>query len=504
MSTLSRRDFLKFASLVAGSATLAACEGLVNGAPAYEALARSIDPDDIPGMGTGMSSAEYVLLNRLTFGPTLDERARVGGIGIQAWVEEQLAYESIDDFACDLRLSRIDSLKMSAQDLFDLSDELFENQDRALVPNELRQATLIRQVYSKRQLFERISEFWTDHFNISVEKGDCFCLKTVDDREVIRKYALGSFHDLLQASSHSPAMLVYLDNQSNNKEAPNENYAREVMELHTLGVNGGYTQNDVMQLARCLTGWTMKEHFWRGDFTFEAALHDEGAKNVLGTSIQPNGQGEAESVFARLAIHPNTAHFIGLKLACRFISEMPPDDLISKAAGAFIRTQGDIRATLRVILLDGADYIQPKFKRPADFVASALRLLDAHTDAAEHTHEYLARMGQPYFAWPTPDGFPDRSEPWMGNLVPRWQFALSIARNEIIGTTVDVSSLAINGDDIESILGHASHLLLGAALPASSVSELATSLRHAGAPDTVEVAPIITAGILASPAFQWK
>ena len=191
--TLSRRDFLKLAGIVAGSAALSACEGIVNGAPAYESLARSMDPNLLSGGGLAVGSKDFTLLNRLTFGPTLEERARVAAIGIQAWIEEQLAYDSIDDFACSLRLSRFDTLKMSAQDLFDLSDKLFENQDRLLVPDELRQATLIRQVYSKRQLFERLSELWTDHFNISVEKGDCFYLKTVDDREVIRKHALGFF-----------------------------------------------------------------------------------------------------------------------------------------------------------------------------------------------------------------------------------------------------------------------------------------------------------------------
>jgi uncharacterized protein (DUF1800 family) len=276
------------------------------------------------------------------------------------------------------------------------------------------------------------------------------------------------------------------------------------MELHTLSVDGGYTQDDVMQLARCLTGWTVKEHFWRGDFTFEAGLHDEGVKNVLGMTIRPDGQSEAELVFAQLAIHPSTANFLCRKLARRFISETPPAELISRAADVFIRTRGDIRATLRVILLDGIGYAQPKFKRPADFVASALRQLDARTDGGQHVQGYLARMGQPYFAWPTPDGFPDRSEPWMGNLVPRWQFALAIARDEISGTSVDISSQAGNGDSIESMLDHASRLLVGAVLPPLAIAELASSLRFAGAPDTPEVAPIITAGILASPAYQWK
>ncbi len=502
--TLSRRDFLRLAGVVAGSAALSACEGILSAAPAYESLARSIDSPLLLGEGAGVRSKDLTLLNRLTFGPTPDQRARVGQIGIQAWVEEQLAYDSIDDFACALRLSRFDTLKMSAQDLFDLSDQLFENQDRLRAPDELRAATLMRQVYSKRQLFERMCEFWTDHFNISVEKGDCFYLKTVDDREVVRKHALGTFHDLLWASSHSPAMLVYLDNQSNHKQAPNENYAREVMELHTLSVDGGYTQDDVMQLARCLTGWTMKEHFWRGDFTFDAGLHDEGVKHVLGMTIGANGAREAESVIERLAGHPGTAHFLARKLARRFIGETPPDDLIARAAQAFLRTGGDLRATLRLILLDGAGFLQPKFKRPADFIVSALRLLGARTDAGQPLRQYLARMGQPYFAWPTPDGFPDRSEPWMGNLVPRWQFALALARDEIHGTRVDVSTLVNGSSDLESVIHHLGLLLLGAPLSGSSESALAASLRSAGAPDSAETASVVLAGLLASPAFQWK
>jgi uncharacterized protein (DUF1800 family) len=308
----------------------------------------------------------------------------------------------------------------------------------------------------------------------------------------------------------SPAMGFYLDMVNNDKpypkrgNTPNENYAREVMELHTLSVNGGYTQNDVMQLARCLTGWTIKEHFWRGEFTFDPALHDNGEKNILGMTVQPSGQGEAESIFAQLSAHPSTAHFLGLKLARRFISETPPDDLVSKAANTFIQTHGDIRATLRVILLDGAGFIGPKFKRPSDFVGSALRLLDAKTDAGVHMHEYLARMGQPYFAWPTPDGFPDRSETWMGNLVPRWQFALAIARNEIDGTTIDIASLANQGEGIKTNLDLMSQLLLGGTLPPYASANLAASLRNAGAPDSNGATPIIIAGLLASPAFQWK
>src|SRR6185295_10677947 len=167
-------------------------------------------------------------------------------------------------------------------------------------------------------------------FNIFIEKNNCFYLKTVDDRQVTRKNALGSFRDLIWASAHSPAMMVYLDNQANHKGAPNENYARELMELHTLGVDGGYTQQDVMELARCLTGWNVKEHFWLGDFVFTADLHDTGIKNVLGMTIPSAGIKEAEQVIGTLVTHPSTARFISTKLVRRFIADDPPQQIIEQ------------------------------------------------------------------------------------------------------------------------------------------------------------------------------
>src|SRR5262249_8757744 len=159
-------------------------------------------------------------------------------IGLQNFIEEQLNFESINDFAFDLQLSQFKTLDMEANEIEAITNQLFDGYDRELPTNELRQATLLRQLYSKRQLYEVMVEFWSDHFNIYFDKGNEFFLKTVDDREVIRKHALGNFRDILWASAHSPAMLVYLDNQANVKGTPNENYARELMELHTLSVNG--------------------------------------------------------------------------------------------------------------------------------------------------------------------------------------------------------------------------------------------------------------------------
>ena len=492
--SLSRRDFLKLASLLTASAALSSC------GPVYRRLA-----GDLPAVPwTPLDSRDFMALNRLTFGPRVAERVRFMEIGLQPWIEEQLAAESIDDFDCNLLLQPFKSLNMDANELEAISNGLFDDYDREAIPNELRQATLIRQAYSKRQLYELMVEFWSDHFNIFMEKGNCFYLKTVDDRDVIRRHALGSFRDLVWASAHSPAMMVYLDNQANEKSHPNENYARELMELHTLGVDGGYTQQDVMELARCLTGWTVKEHFWLGDFVFNEDLHDTGRKQVLGMTIPNSGIKEAEHVIERLVTHPSTARFVATKLTRRFVSDEPPSEIVEKAAHVFLKTNGDIKSVLRAVLLDGMPLAQPKYKRPAHFVLSALRMLNAETDGAG-VQEYLLRMGQSYFNWPTPDGYPDRSDAWQGNLMPRWQFAFELIRNEIKGTKhnlqglMDVSLSDSLPEDVDAVAS----LLLGAPITPVARDALIGSVRSAGATEE-ETLQIVTAGLIASPAFQWR
>jgi uncharacterized protein (DUF1800 family) len=492
--TLSRRDFLKLGALVTTSAALSSC------APMYRRLA-----GDLPSVPWApLNASDFLALNRLTFGPQVEERVRFAEIGLKDFIEEQLDFESVNDFDCDLQLNPFNTLNMDANELEGISNQLFENYDREKVPNELRQATLMRQLHSKRQLYEVMVEFWSDHFNIFVEKGNCFYLKTVDDREVVRKHALGNFSDLVWASAHSPAMLVYLDNESSHKGAPNENYARELMELHTLGVNGGYSQQDVMELARCLTGWTVKEHFWLGDFVFKDDLHDQDVKNVLGRTFQPAGQNEAEAVIEQLAVHPSTARFIATKLTRRFIADDPPPSIIEKAAQTFLDTGGDIKSVLRVILLEGLPLAQPKYKRPANFILSALRMLNAETDGAA-INEYLLRMGQLYFNHPTPDGYPDHSEAWQGNLMPRWQFAFDFICNEIkntkhnLDTLLDVASMDSLQDDVDALAS----LLLDAPLESITRDELIDSVSSAGA-SPKETLQIIAASLIASPVFQWK
>lgn len=492
---ISRRNLLRGMGLAVGAPALAGC-----GSP-YGLLAGAPPPPPATIRG---SAVDFQRLNRLTYGPRHTDRARVADSGIHGWLEAQLAPATIDDTRCDLRLRPLDSLRLDAATLFDLyGDKLFDERDTLSLPTELRQGTLLRQIYSERQLYEVMVEFWSDHFHISVEKGECFYLKTVDDRAVIRPHALGNFRDLLWASVHSPAMLIYLDNQANEQGRPNENYARELLELHTLGVDGGYTQRDVMELARCLTGWSVKEHFWRGEFTFRPEVHDLGPKRVLGVDVAPSGQAEAEQVVELLARHERTAHVIAHKLARRFLGDDPPPPLVQAAARAFQQSNGEIKALLQVLLFDGLaqmTVLPPKFKRPVNFVTAALRQTQAETDGGAAIHAYLLRMGQLPFAWPTPDGFPDRNADWMTNLLPRWQFALALVRNEVPGTSVDLMATIAADSAVAAQLARLSDLLLGGPLPAATSAALLQSIQTADVDQTA----LCAATLLASPHFQWR
>ena len=425
--------------------------------------------------------------------------------GLGSWVEEQLAYQNIEDLGSMMRIRRYDSINMAAD-----AAEAYEKQD---VIEELRRATLSRQVFSNRQLYEVMVEFWTDHFNISVAKGDCWFLKVVDDREVIRKHALGNFRDLLWASAHSPAMMIYLDNQANLAEHPNENYARELMELHTLGVDAGYTQDDVMEMARCLTGWTVKEHFWKGEFTFDEKVHDDGSKVVLGKVIEPNGMSEAESMLEVLATHPATARFVSTKLVQRFITDNPEADapeLVEAATQAFLATDGDIPTVLRVILLDGVvartPALPPKYKRPLHFITSALRMLNAETSTPKGVYEYLGFMGQPMFEWPTPDGPPERANAWNSNLMPRWKYALALSTNDLPGTEVKLDSLFdIAGvQDPQTLIDQLSTLLIGVPFSQNERDQLLAAMQSSPLDDMQQFASVLVAGLVAAPAFQWR
>lgn len=435
---LSRRSFLHAASALSAAAALGC-----------DQAARFVGIPHPPGLVGAFTVAAAAavdpvthVLRRLTFGPRPGDYARVAAMGIENFVEEQLNPDQIDDSACHSIVRRNETIAAPLGELFEYKQDF--------LLRELTRATLLRAVYSERQLFEVMVEFWTDHFNIAQSKGDCVWLKTADDRDVIRKHALGNFRDLLRASALSPAMLWYLDGRVNRKrndeEKPNENYARELLELHTLGVHGGYTQRDVMETARCLTGWTVRseERFFKGRVEFRKHWHDDGEKVVLGHTI-PAGGGETDidRVIEIVAAHPSTARHLAWKLCRRFIADDPPQTAVDAVANAFTTSHGDIKTALRALFAtqEFRTAIDAKFKRPLRYVASALRATAADCDPNDALYQYLLRMGHTPFQYPTPDGYPEEAEHWTGSMLWRWHFTAALAQDRIEGTRVDWKKL---------------------------------------------------------------
>jgi uncharacterized protein (DUF1800 family) len=338
-----------------------------------------------------------------------------------------------------------------------------------MVVTELQRGKLLRAVYSERQLYEVLVDFWENHFSIFANKDDDRYLLTGYDREAIRPFAMGRFRDLLGATAHSPAMLFYLDNWRSSVPRPytatkdkpagfdgglNENYARELMELHTLGVDGGYTQKDVQEVARCFTGWTIQKPNEQGLFLYRPGLHDDGEKTVLGHRIFPGGgPADGERVLDILATHPATARFIATKLARRFISDEPPASVIDRAAAVFLKTDGSIRETLRAIVTSpeffSSTAYRAKMRSPFEYVAASMRALNAETDGDRPVLDAIGRMGQPVFGRITPDGYADRADQWLasGAMIARFNFASALATNRIKGTKIDLAKLLTGVDE---------------------------------------------------------
>lgn len=410
------------------------------------------------------------LLSRITFGPTPVETETVKSKGLLPYLEEQLHPEKIPDPLVEDKIAKLKTLRLSSQELLELYPspqqakargmEVSRMQSPRYVILELQQAKLLRAIYSRRQLFEVMVDFWTNHFNVFAGKGADRWLVTSYDRDTIRPHALGRFRDLLLATAKSPAMLFYLDNwlsvspdavinRPRANAAPaarrgiNENYARELMELHTLGVDGGYTQKDVVEVARCFTGWTIRRPRGQPEFLFDARMHDQGEKVVLGTRIPAGGGMEdGVKVIDLLARHPSTARFIAGKLARRFVSDDPPPSLVDQVAKAFHDSDGNIKEAVRVLVRApeflAPEAVQAKIKKPLEFVASALRVAEAETNASPALLRSLVRMGEPLFLAQPPTGFPDTASTWVSPdmLLTRLNFALDLTANRIAGTRV--------------------------------------------------------------------
>jgi uncharacterized protein (DUF1800 family) len=353
------------------------------------------------------------------------------------------------------------------------------NNPAGVVTGELAQAKLLRATYSERQLEQVMTDFWFNHFNVFMEKGVERLLVTSYERDVIRPHALGKFEDLLVAAAKSPAMLFYLDNwlsvgpdsaqamgiplhPSSRRYAPprprpnqgkrpsglNENYGRELLELHTLSVSGGYSQRDVTEVAKVFTGWTIDKPYQGGGFKFDPRMHEPGPKFVLGHRIKPKGEGEGLEVLHRLATSPQTAHFISLKLAERFVSDDPPPGLVDRMTKTFLKKKGDIREVLTVLFHspefwnDGA--YRAKVKTPLEFVVSAVRATGAEVDDALPLIRQLNNMGMPLYGAQPPTGYSMKAETWVSSsaLLNRMNFALALTSDKMKAVKVDVGQLA--------------------------------------------------------------
>jgi uncharacterized protein (DUF1800 family) len=473
------RSFMPFISLLAVAACGGGATRLASAPPlAPVAGMRELTADQQAAQAIG----------RLTFGPRPGEVDRVNAAGTDRWIERQLSPDGIADVALEGVLQGLPVWSMPLKVLTDS----FPPQDvyirrlrivRGLAPasqlqltpddsaafkamndrgnqyfNQFQAAKVVRAQMSERQLVETLTDFWENHFSVYVGKMPTRFTLLEYDRDIIRPRVLGKFRDLLGAVAHSAAMLYYLDNfqsaaDSNHMTLPeyrqaeksgrrpvnhrrnglNENYGRELLELHTLGVDGGYTQKDVIAVARALTGWTLDDPRAGGGFIFREGMHDAEPKVVLGHTL-PGGRGleDGEDVLDIVARHPSTARYIAFKLARRFVSDTPGKALVERAAETFRRTDGDLREVMRTILTSPEFFsraaYRAKVKSPFELVLSARRIMNASPDTSASTAFQIQRLGQQLFGHLAPNGWPETGDQWInaGSLLDRINFGVQV------------------------------------------------------------------------------
>jgi len=470
-------------------------------------------------------------LNRLAYGPRPGDVDRVARGGVMRWIDAQLAPEHIDDAALATRERQFDLLSYSREDLASLyldaqrarrerlqaqradsmmsppadqAEQTPEGLRARRLAGQLQELAVVRAALAERQLQEVMVDFWTNHFNVFLGKGaDRFLMPSYVE-ETIRPRVLGKFVDLLIATARSPAMMFYLDNwesvapgsrppfQTRNGERGtrnslfrlprsafrvgprarmpngiNENYARELLELHTLGVDGGYTQREVIEVARVFTGWSIAPPPRGGGFEFHDWAHDRGAKTVLGVAF-PAGHGEDEALrlLALLADNPATMHHVSRQLCARFVADDPPDGCVDAAVAAWQHTGGDIREVLRAIFHSpdfwAAQHVHAKVKTPLEFVVSAVRAVRADPDTTARLAQVVARLGEPLYLHVAPDGYGERQEDWLnsGALLARMNAAVAIAAGRLPGAAVDLDSLVPATADRDALVAAVNEAIL--------------------------------------------
>jgi uncharacterized protein (DUF1800 family) len=427
----------------------------------------------------GQSSNERILhlLNRISFGPKPGDIEAVKAVGVEKYLQQQMRPESIKEAPSVAGfVNNSDALRMTPPELFDNYGPPAERAEKTStmtkiivydrrargrknvqqrVTRDLNEAKILRAVESPRQLQEVMTDFWFNHFNVCANKGLDGIWTGCYEQQAIRPYALGKFSDLVNATCHHPAMLYYLDNWQNSapvaakagkgpKTGLNENYARELMELHTLGVDGGYTQKDVTELARILTGLGLAkqdqksmENGTKNGYLFDSSRHDFGTKTLLGHTITGRGEGEIDQALEILLKHPSTAHHLSYQLAEYFVSDTPSKALVNQMAKTWTSTDGDIKSVLNV-MFNSREFWAPetessKFKNPFRYVVSTLRAADAQPGHYYFAHDFLKAQGMPLYSCLTPDGYKNTKDAWVNpdTLLKRITFATTIASGGI-------------------------------------------------------------------------
>ena len=524
-------------------------------------------------------------LNRLSFGPRPGDVAAVKAQGLNAWISQQINADSIDDSALNQELSAltllnqtpeflvlahrgyVGKIRRALQERERVADgkaatngqkqptELNAREEQTIAAmkaagvtpstlyqavGELSAAKLARATDSRRQLQEVLVDFWGNHFNLDVNKNAVSALKILDDRDTIRPHVMGTFRELLGASAHSPAMMIYLDNarstaegvslrqgKGNKKKAGglNENYGREIMELHTLGVDGGYTQQDVTEVARCFTGWSVDTE---GKFVFRARAHDNGEKTVLGQKIPAGGgQKDGEMVLDILAFSPATAKHIAFQLCQRFISDAPPQSAVDAVTAVFLQSKGDLKKVYAALFatpeFNSQGAYRSKIKSPLEFAVSAVRALDGTfalpdpdnprqqqwfvligLSSREKSNnvsnlprrplaQEIAIMGQPLWGYQAPTGYPENSQEWVSSsaLISRLNFALALTTGRIGDVAIEKDTF--RNTSVSAVAGD----VLSEPLSAQSLATIEDEIKTTPADGAK-----LRALILGSPEFQ--